>query len=51
MKGDFGYLKFVLIFFFYILYFDKYVYSYIGIVWRLIILFVLKLKFNDVIGL
>lgn len=38
-------------FFFYISYSDKYVYSYIGIVWRLIILSVLKSKFNDVIGL
>lgn len=37
-------------FFFFILYSDKYVYSYIGIVWRLIILSVLKSKFNDVIG-
>lgn len=38
-------------FFFNISYSDKYVYSYIGIVWRLIILSVLKSKFNDVIGL
>lgn len=38
-------------FFFYISYSDKYVYSYIGIVWRVIILSVLKSKFNDVIGL
>lgn len=38
-------------FFFNISYSDKYVYSYIGIVWRVIILSVLKSKFNDVIGL
>lgn len=50
-KGDSGYSKLVPIFFFYISYSDKYVYSYIGIVWRLIILSVLKSKFNDVIGL
>lgn len=50
-KGDSGYSKLVPIFFFYISYSDKYVYSYIGIVWRVIILSVLKSKFNDVIGL